>query len=127
VAEDERGFRLLYVALTRTTRYLHVVGPLPVLGAEEPVDISDFEMTRAIALPAAVIPAAIGTAAVPQVERAEVEKPTVQTPEPARTTSGLSARIVELVAAELAEQMRENVQPAQWQAVLTRVDELLRE
>ncbi len=118
VAEDERGFRLLYVALTRTTRYLHVVGPLPVLGVAEPVDITDFEMTRAIALPAAVRPAAIGTAAVP-----EVEKPKVDKMEP----SGLSARIVELVAVELAGQIRENVQPAQWQAVLTRIDELLRE
>jgi hypothetical protein len=50
--------------------------------------------------------------------------PPVVPPAPARMGS-LSAQIVELVAVELASQVRENVQPAQWRAVLDRVGELL--
>ncbi|MCM4080884.1 UvrD-helicase domain-containing protein [Paractinoplanes hotanensis] len=45
VAEDERGHRLLYVALTRTTRYLHVVGVLPMAGASGPLSLSGPDQT----------------------------------------------------------------------------------
>ncbi|MBU2668247.1 UvrD-helicase domain-containing protein [Actinoplanes bogorensis] len=59
IAEDERGHRLLYVALTRTTRYLHVVGPLPT--AEPPSFVIE-------PLPA------IGTAQVPTPRVAPLEQ-----------------------------------------------------
>ncbi len=164
IAEDERGHRLLYVALTRTTRYLHVVGVLPSLHDIAPaeieppalagLDLSSFELTRTIHLPAA-----IGTAQVPQPRVVTIEQtptpitePSAQPPlfppdptpispagptpmpvtvpaspaGPAPARGGtLSAQIVEFVAAELAAQIRENLQPAQWQAVLTRAGELL--
>ncbi|WP_203720917.1 UvrD-helicase domain-containing protein [Paractinoplanes brasiliensis] len=68
IAEDERGHRLLYVALTRTTRYLAVIGILPPVGDAvlelEPLD--RFELTQS--LPA---PTAIGTATVPSPRTAD--------------------------------------------------------
>ncbi|WP_308200923.1 UvrD-helicase domain-containing protein [Actinoplanes sp. M2I2] len=45
VAEDERGHRLLYVALTRTTRYLHVIGVLPPIAGGGPFDLGGADST----------------------------------------------------------------------------------
>ncbi|MCY1138126.1 UvrD-helicase domain-containing protein [Actinoplanes sp. Pm04-4] len=107
----------------------------PVSDFEPPRQIGDFEVTRTIT----VVPA-VGTATVPspRVEVAEPapmavavpgvvsDPPTVKAAAPAAARAGsLTAQIIELVAVELAGQVRENVQPAQWQAVLDRVGELL--
>lgn len=36
IAEDPRGHRLLYVALTRTTKYLDIVGVTDPLSVDDP-------------------------------------------------------------------------------------------
>nr|WP_221381689.1 UvrD-helicase domain-containing protein [Actinoplanes polyasparticus] len=58
VAEDERGHRLLYVALTRTTRYLHVVGVLPLTGGQ--LSLSGPDQTDDVPPPAIDAPVSSG-------------------------------------------------------------------
>ncbi|MBM2620284.1 UvrD-helicase domain-containing protein [Actinoplanes sp. LDG1-06] len=78
IAEDARGHRLLYVALTRTTRYLHVVGVLPPADPparppSRPLElepVSRFELTQSLTLPPA-----IGTASVPAPRAARTDQP----------------------------------------------------
>ncbi|MGK5682165.1 UvrD-helicase domain-containing protein [Actinoplanes sp. URMC 104] len=86
LAEDDRGHRLLYVALTRTTRYLHVVGVLPAVG--EPSPIGRYELTRTI-----TVPPAIGTAAVPAPRMAE---PTFVVPEPVLDVPALDVPVLDV-------------------------------
>ncbi|MDY7083584.1 MAG: UvrD-helicase domain-containing protein, partial [Actinomycetota bacterium] len=102
IAEDERGHRLLYVALTRTTRYLAVIGILPPVGDAvlelEPLD--RFELTQS--LPA---PTAIGTATVPSPRTADnrEEKPPGALPYTAPSAdepSVLSSRLAAALSAD---------------------------
>jgi hypothetical protein len=128
IAEDERGHRLLYVALTRTTRYLHIVGVQPVIGGGEPPLSAGTLIAKQATESSQVVSPTIALAeALEDPPLAAAAPIALSPPPPPARAGGLAAQIVELVALELASQVRENLQPSQWQAVLDRVTELLGE
>lgn len=108
VANDRRGHRMLYVALTRTTAYLdvvHVGDPLPL--GDSRAQIS--EPGRAAQ---DVVRSARTLAAAP-----------IKSP----GTKRLSERVIEVLAGEIAAQIREASPEGLWRSVLHRVAELLGE
>jgi ATP-dependent exoDNAse (exonuclease V) beta subunit len=125
--EDDRGHRLLYVALTRPTRYLHIVAagaplPLPTIpeGNSAPDDLGPSQPV--VALPnqrpeaerkADTSPAA----AMPHASEAVTEPPTYRPP--AQTA-------IDAFALDLAEQLRSSLAPNLWPAVLERMRRLLK-
>jgi hypothetical protein len=145
VAGDPRGHRMLYVALTRTTTNLdivHVGEPLP--GAGEPA--APEETSAAAGDMCAELLASLDandnheratklTLAVPERAQLEPEPAVVVPPEPfvvtapppVRLASGnsLSQRVTELLAVEIAQQIRDSAPAALWAPVLDRVAALL--
>ncbi|WP_033341854.1 HelD family protein [Catenuloplanes japonicus] len=120
IKEDERGHRLLYVALTRSTRYLHIIAtgphlPLPGEVAPERPAAAPEGLTAASERPpaAALLPAQTrGAVHEPVGTRPSVRRPATQT-------------IIDSLAGDLAEEMRSHLAPALWPAVLDRMRELL--
>ncbi|MFC0532809.1 ATP-binding domain-containing protein [Phytohabitans kaempferiae] len=124
--EDERGHRLLYVALTRPTRYLHVVA----VGAHLPLPPVSQGSSA---------PDALGTsqvvATLPE-RRPEVERLTSILPLDAkRHAFDVAAEppmfrppaqtAIDAFALDLAEQLRSSLAPNLWPAVLERMRRLL--
>jgi len=109
IAEDERGHRLLYVALTRATKRLSVV----------------HSTSEAIPLVGPIAPL------VP-VQAPKGGQPPTQSPERRAPRSGdvpsssRRNRIIGVVAAELADEIRATIQPDQWQEVLDAIEHELR-
>ena len=102
VSESERGHRMLYVALTRTTRYLTVVHtgiplPLPEVHALRPPDLA--------------------SGAVAQVPAVEAGHRTVQ----ALAATNLGDVIVQTAAKTLADQLLASVPQDMWINVLDRL------
>jgi DNA helicase IV len=111
VAEDERGHRLLYVAMTRTTRFLDIVcvgSPLALGDSDEPSDDAD-EIADWVATE------------VQAVQPVSPPTPAPATPPRVNATQ----RFVDLGAEEVAALLRETVAPNLWKAVLARAAELL--
>ncbi len=115
VAEDERGHRLLYVAMTRTTRYLDIVcvgSPLPLGANTGPDDASPRLPRQPVSedrTPAAV---------------AEADDSRTGSPAPVRQAP-VSQRFVDLAAEEVVTLLRGTVAPNLWAPVLARAGELL--
>ncbi|WP_327032713.1 ATP-binding domain-containing protein [Micromonospora ureilytica] len=119
IAEDERGHRLLYVALTRTTRYLDIVCVrLPAELTDSPHD------ERARPGSGAAKPPSSGQdlAGESGVSAVAGQKTTSDTQQSARP---VSRRFVDLGAEEVVALLKETVAPNLWQAVLDRAGELL--
>ncbi|RAO26577.1 DNA helicase [Micromonospora saelicesensis] len=119
IAEDERGHRLLYVALTRTTRYLDIVCVrLPAELTDSPHD------ERARPGSGAAKPTSSGQdmAGDCGVSAFAGQKTTSDTQQSARP---VSRRFVDLGAEEVVALLKETVAPNLWQAVLDRAGELL--
>ncbi|MFF0254288.1 HelD family protein [Micromonospora zamorensis] len=150
VAGDPRGHRMLYVALTRTTTYLdvvHVGDPLSgnfekvapeeteaTLGAEPWADLLDSIAPEAGGRPITAIPTERrpeAVAAVPartgsdRTSAVSAEIPAAPAPAGSAGLNSLSKRVTELLAEELAQQIRESAPEALWAPVLARVAELL--
>jgi len=98
--DDPVGLRTLYVALTRTTRYLTIVHtgdlPLPWLPPEQIVPIADDPWQPGV--PAETVPVS------------DVDTLTVPAPQPNRFAAAL--------AGPLADDIRSSVQPELWPAIL---------
>jgi DNA helicase IV len=112
VAESERGHRMLYIALTRTTRYLSVVHssralPLPT---DDRARLTSTEqaLLRTVQEPP-------DEAAVPAVP---VEDPIAH---PIVTGPDLSDVVTRTVAETLAEQIRVNVPQSKWPLIVDRI------
>lgn len=130
---DSRGYRMLYVALTRTTTYLdvvHVGGPLPLPPETATSDGAD----NSNALPTFQNEPTVETVDTeptnPIVSVVSIE-PTVE-PHPPTNASiptpremPLSERIVQILAEETSGQIRDNCPERLWGPVLTRIAELL--
>ncbi len=107
VRADVRGHRLLYVALTRPTRYLHIVGTdvrLPLPGATTPALVPDLDSVP-------LVPAS-RPASEPMAGKDPVWDETTRT-------------IIDSLAADLAGRMQSRLAPPLWGAVLERTRELL--
>lgn len=130
VEEDVNGHRLLYIALTRTTRYLTVVhdgDPLAlnrsVPGADR--DELDGTLARQPSLPMEGSPAVAEQLAIP--DQPPVASPTELAPkrEPASARSAaLKAAVLSTAAMTLAEDVRSSVPTAMWPEL---IDQLRRE
>ncbi|MBQ1027478.1 UvrD-helicase domain-containing protein [Micromonospora sp. C95] len=133
VADDVRGHRLLYVALTRTTRYLDVIcigDPLP------DVDVESDRAGEAEVLPDDNEPDPWGPVLdAIEAKLAEKEpKPfkdrcsdTPTDPAPAATAARTKAseRVITAAAEDVVELLRESVVPNLWQAVLAKSAEII--
>lgn len=102
IAEDERGHRLLYVALTRATKRLSVVH-----STAEAIPVAGW---------GAAVPPAAGVA--PTVAAPPDLSGLNQAQTPHRDSRVRSNRIIGSVASELAGDIRTTIQPEQWQEVL---------
>ena len=104
IAEDERGHRLLYVALTRATKRLSVVhSTVEAIPLDAPVPTQE-------GTPA---PADVHwPAPAPALEPAPIAVP----------RRPRQSRIVGIVAAELADEIRGTIQPDQWHEVLEAIE-----
>ncbi|MEO3778207.1 ATP-binding domain-containing protein, partial [Micromonospora sp. B11E3] len=145
VADDVRGHRLLYVALTRTTRYLDVVcsgSPLPTgvevestpTGGGEAVqgdDQPDFWGAMMADLAAGMAEMGVDLSASNPGDSQPTPDPVLTAPrpnpEPAPTAprTKASARLITAAAEDVVELLRESVAPNLWQAVLTRAAEII--
>jgi superfamily I DNA/RNA helicase len=94
--DDPRGHRLLYIALTRATDYLHLVGAAEDL----PMDFAD--------------PHAAPATAEPMVEEPEPELAAGQ------------AETIDMVVQSLAETLLANLSPELWPIALRRLEQLIR-
>ncbi len=121
VAEDERGHRLLYVAMTRTTRFLDVVAVGDPLGAQEQTSNDDPTAGRPSHTADRVArsgAANAGAASAPPASGAA---------RPLTGDAGRSQRFVDMGAEEVVTLLRETVSPNLWRHVLARAAELLDE
>lgn len=146
VAEDARGHRLLYVALTRTTRYLDIVCVRSPLGlpaspevedpgsagkvplAPDPSVADDQEPAEADDPWGPVFRELLGEQSAPTVEVSPngSADPTPEVRPPAPMPQGkASERIVNLAAEEVATLLRDTVSPKLWASVISRVGDLL--
>ncbi|WP_074317250.1 ATP-binding domain-containing protein [Micromonospora cremea] len=150
VAEDDRGHRLLYVALTRTTRYLDIVcvgdplamgnddrgsddtdEPSAATGdathAEEDLDFRPDPwgpVLREVLAPN--LAAANGSDAADGTDGLRVRPATVVEPSDAPPRRGhVSQRFVDLAAEEVVALLRGTVAPNLWESVLARAGEIL--
>lgn len=126
VAEDERGHRLLYVALTRTTRYLDIVcvGSSLPLNGNNGSDLSDDPEARALMeeIEEVLKEPVAGQASETGRGGVQSKKADATT---AATAGHRSQPFIELGAEEVASLLRETVAPNLWAAVLSRAAELL--
>lgn len=129
VQESERGYRMLYVVLTRTTKYLTVVHdgvampvPSPAGTAGSP---SRLEVQTVATPPAAGenIAATPGFAAVDESARVR-HAPTRPVDSPVHRAPDLGSVLVRAAAASVADQIKASVAPAQWAAL---IDQLRRD
>lgn len=124
VEEAERGHRMLYVALTRTTRYLTVVHtgkpmPIPTHGWF-PDDVKARTVVRTVAEPPSAGVRIQSTAPRSAAVRDHHKSPAGQ---PARSPDGqavpdLREVVLRAAGASLADQIRASVTPEQWPALL---------
>jgi hypothetical protein len=124
VDEEDRGHRLLYVALTRPTRYLHIVAagahlPLPA-AAQDNSAPADVDPSPAAALPN---PQPKAESAVGLLAGAKRHAPDLVVPPPTHRTPAQTA--IDAFALDLADQLRSGLAPSLWPAVLDRMRRLL--
>lgn len=108
VEEDSNGFRLLYIALTRTTRYLTIVhagNPLALGRASSEVPTKDNDDVGETSRLEAT--AELGS------QRREATVPEVQMPSIHQRGRERSA-VIALVATDLATEVRESLSPSIW-------------
>jgi hypothetical protein len=115
VAETDHGLRMLYVALTRTTRFLSVIHsgkamPIPMPGESDPAPGDVEVILRSIDEPPTEPVVSTVLSAVPTVQRA--------------AAAGVPDALVRAVASEITSQIRATLQPHLWSAVM---DELQRQ
>ncbi|WP_319462719.1 HelD family protein [Micromonospora sp. RTP1Z1] len=132
IAEDDRGHRLLYVALTRTTRYLDIVCiRVPVELSDGPAE-TGAEPGSAVAV--AEDPVRESAAAPVEIDasHSRLSNQPVPTFSEQKTSNGTqpssrpaSRRFVDLGAEEVVALLKETVAPSLWHAVLNRAGELL--
>lgn len=126
IAEDAHGHRLLYVALTRTTRYLDVVAlRLPSelgLGAS---DEPDAELITAETSPSPAPEQSTDVRSAREGHAQTRHTSTRNDRDAVTLVRPASQRFVDLGAEEVVALLRETVAPSLWQAVLNRAGELL--
>lgn len=155
VAEDDRGHRLLYVALTRTTRYLDIVCVGDPLAMADGDRRSDDPTTDGVDEPSAGIGDAVGAEEgsdfkpdpwgpflrerlAPKSDAADGSdaagaeggphvRPAVvvETSDAPPPRGRVSQRFVDLAAEEVVALLRETVAPNLWESVLARAGEIL--
>ncbi|WP_422745605.1 HelD family protein [Micromonospora sp. WMMD754] len=154
VAEDDRGHRLLYVALTRTTRYLDIVCVGSPFAIEDDRDESTTNGIdeRSVGATADAVDAEEGSELEPDpwgevldellgsksdaaddgLNAAEVKDSSHAGPRPVTVPShapsprgNVSQRFIDLAAEEVVTLLRETVAPNLWKSVLTRAGEVL--
>ncbi|MDH6462764.1 DNA helicase IV [Micromonospora sp. A200] len=131
IAEDDRGHRLLYVALTRTTRYLDIVCVrLPAELSDGSDDISGNPGSGEA--PAEGRTSADVPVTVDEPQGRQLPDQSVTTlsghnmaSDPQPSPRPASRRFVDLGAEEVVALLRETVAPSLWHAVLSRAGELL--
>lgn len=148
VAEDPRGHRLLYIALTRTTRYLSIVCFGDPLGPAKEHSSSDLDWVGEALMSSPLWPKnetvekpdpwgpllakLRGSGSPDETEKssetAEVASGTSAAQSTAPTARGrASERFIQLAAEEVATLLQDTVSPSLWASVLERVRELLSE
>ena len=120
VDEDPRGHRLLYIALTRATEHLHLVG----LAEDMPVEDGATDASRGPA-PASRAPTARGTATVPAGGAGPRHAARHADPAPPLPLDPKVREAVNLVAHAMAETLLANLTPELWPAAMRRLAELV--
>lgn len=129
VQEAERGYRMLYVVLTRTTKYLTVVHDgvaMPVPSPEATESSPSRLKLQTVETPPGAgenIAATPGVAEVDESSRVR-HAPIQPVDSPAHRAPDLGSVLVRAAAASVAEQIKASVAPAQWAAL---VDQLRRD
>ncbi|MEJ3743446.1 ATP-binding domain-containing protein [Actinomycetes bacterium KLBMP 9797] len=124
--EDDKGHRLLYVALTRPTRYLHIVAagahvPLPAAPTGSPA-LEALDPPQSVMASPDPRPQAEGSTAISPM--AAQRRPSDSVEEP--STYRLPAQTaIDAFAVDLADQLRSGLAPNLWPAVLDRMRRLL--
>jgi len=123
VAEAERGYRMLYVALTRTTKYLTVVHDGVAMPVPSPDGLPDEAKALATVLTVEEPPAEgediTAAPSLPEVDELPNVRRSTAAPKPAPSHGAdLANMIVRAASASVAEQIRASVAPAQWAALL---------
>ncbi|XVU23498.1 UvrD-helicase domain-containing protein [Actinoplanes sp. CA-054009] len=127
VDDDPRGHRLLYIALTRATDHLHLVGAPEDL----PADFTSVSAPPALAppAPAASVPAAsVPAASSPEpleAGPAPVSSPPAPVSAPPVPLDPAVREQIDMVAHALAETLLANLTPELWPVALDRLIELI--
>lgn len=117
IAEDQRGHRLLYVALTRTTRYLDIISTKSCLFSieDEPKKVP----ARTVGELAPIRATGHWASLMSSVSARDPEGGT------APQSGNRSRRLVEIAAEEVVTLLRETVAPNLWKPVLARASQLV--
>lgn len=114
------GYRLLYVAMTRTTRYLDVVhdtGRLPAPYGS-PAEASVEPVTPAGAAPVRVEPVTVGSVSMVETVAGEAAPTAAKATAPASSLSPRQQAVVDREVEEIVGRLEDTVPPKLWQAVL---------
>ncbi|MBU2666437.1 AAA family ATPase [Actinoplanes bogorensis] len=131
VDDDPRGHRLLYIALTRATGFLHLVGApedlpfVPSGPAFEPDDVTPLATPADIAVSADIVAPVDIVAPTDIVAPAVGEPPSPLPPAPPVTLDPEVQERIDLVAQALAETLLSNLTPELWPIALDRLIELI--
>ncbi|MET0422568.1 MAG: ATP-binding domain-containing protein [Actinoplanes sp.] len=129
VDDDPRGHRLLYVALTRATGYLHLVGlaeDLPVEFAAPPIPAPSSVQAPPVEEQPVEEPPAAEPAVVVEPEPEPEEPEPEPEPEPAIVLDPYTQERIEMVANALAETLITNLTPDLWPIALDRLAHMMK-